>query len=205
MKRFIHISALITLVFICSSSLGQISINGPACVTNNTVYMYTITGTFDSSHTWQLCVTGGTIDSTDSACVSGRWQPFVLVSWTSGSTGSMQLISDSSNAVLSVNVTTQLSGGTIDSSVIFQRVDSITTPNTITCSLPIGGGCSPVYEYQWQQSTDALQWTDINGATDRNLSFSGPVTQPAYFRREVKTTSSDADALSNIAAIFITN
>ncbi len=204
MRKRLYIGCFIAFLFSGIHCFGQVSLNGPACVTNNTEYLYIIGGNYDSSHTWNLCVTGGSIDSTDSSCITGRWDPFVKISWTDSSSGSIQLSSDSGNVSLNVNVTTQLIGGIIDSSVLIQVTDSVTTPASIVCSVPKGGSCNPSYLYQWQQSTDNLQWSDIAGATGQNLAFTAPVAQSGYFRRKVKAEGSDAVAYSSlVAAVFI--
>jgi hypothetical protein len=194
-----------SLVFLSINNklFSQVTLSGPDCVTNNTIYLYTVNGNFDSSHTWTICVTGGSIDGIDSSCSAGKWDPFVKISWNSDSSGSLQLTSDSGNVSLHVDITTQLTGGVIDSTVVVQVVDSVTTPNPILCSTANGGGCSPSYIYQWQQSVDNLTWTDISGATNQNLEFSTALQQSAYYRRKAKTPTSDAIAYSSVAAIFI--
>jgi len=186
------IGGFIFSVILLSTSnklFSQVTLTGPDCVTTNTVYLYTINGNFDSSHTWTICVTGGSIDGIDSSCEQGKWDPFVKISWNGDSVGSLQLTSDSGNA--------------IDSVVVIQVVDSVTTPNTILCSVASGGGCAPSYLYQWQQSADNLTWVDLPDATSRNLEFSTAIQQSAYYRRRAKTPTSDAIAYSSVAAIFI--
>ena len=200
------IGGFIFSVILLSTSnklFSQVTLTGPDCVTTNTVYLYTINGNFDSSHTWTICVTGGSIDGIDSSCEQGKWDPFVKISWNGDSVGSLQLTSDSGNASLHVAITTQLTGGAIDSVVVIQVVDSVTTPNTILCSVASGGGCAPSYLYQWQQSADNLTWVDLPDATSRNLEFSTAIQQSAYYRRRAKTPTSDAIAYSSVAAIFI--
>src|ERR1017187_170876 len=203
MKSVFKIFFLWVAILMQNAANAQVTISGPQCVTNNTVYMYNISGNFDSTHTWGLCITGGSIDGTSVTCISGRRERYIKVTWTSANVASMQLTSASGTASLKVSITTQLSGGTIDSSVVFQGIDSVTTPATIACSLPLGGGCNPSYQYQWQRSADNLVWTDIAGANSQTLGFSKPLNQSTYFRRKVKTTASDAYAVSNTAAIFI--
>jgi hypothetical protein len=204
MRKVIYIFCLVSFLSAGKEGVGQVSLQGPVCVTGNTTYLYTIAGVFDTAHTWALCITGGHIEGSDSSCVSNRQQSFVKVSWDSnGITGALHLTSDSGNADLQVNITTQLTGGTIDENVLIQVVDSADTPAVITCSLPSGGGCSPAYDYQWQRSSDNLQWTDLQGATNSDLEFSNPVAESGYYRRRTKTRTSDAKAYTQVAAIFI--
>jgi hypothetical protein len=197
------IGCLIVLSLISNNVFSQVTITGPVCVTNNIVYLYSINGNFDSSHTWKTCVTGGKIDGTDLSCAEGRWDLYIKISWNIGSSGSIQLTSDSGNASLQVGITTQLSGGIIDSSVLIQVIDSLTTPRTILCSSAGGGSCTPSYIYKWQRSADNMLWIDIANTTSQNLAFSTPIRQSGYYRRKAKTQGSDAVAYTLAAAVFI--
>lgn len=75
-----------------------------------------------------------------------------------------------------------LTGGTISNPT--QSVGCGTTPALIQASVASGGSCSPTYYYQWQQSTDNVNFTDIPGATSQNYQ-PGPLTATTYFRRRV--------------------
>lgn len=57
--------------------------------------------------------------------------------------------------------------------------------------------------YQWQTSTDSLNWTDIVGAINQNLNGSqlGPVSQDTYVRRII---GGDACILAGAADQVVT-
>lgn len=183
---------------------AQVSITGPACVTSDIMYLYTINGTFDSSSTMKVCVTGGIIDTSNASCAEGEWLPFVKIAWNNNITnGSILITSSSGNDSLDVGITLPLAGGTIDSASLVQLSDSTREPAAIHCSAPAGGGCSPSYVYQWQQSANNMAWDDIPNATGQYLSFSAPVLLTTYYRRKTKTTESDAVAYTQAAAVVI--
>ncbi|WP_276504404.1 DUF6443 domain-containing protein [Terrimonas pollutisoli] len=86
--------------------------------------------------------------------------------------------------VVTITVAAALNGGAITSSN--QTITYNTTPAIINASAASGGNCGSSYSYQWQSSTDNVNFTDIGGATAQNLSFSSAETQTKYYRR--KTT-----------------
>ena len=70
--------------------------------------------------------------------------------------------------------------------------NSIEAPIDTTCAgqsvtvngiIPTGG--TGVYTYQWQQSPDGVNWTNINNETSKN--FSGILNTTTYFRRKVSS------------------
>ncbi len=182
----------------------QVTITGPACVTTGVVYMYNISGKFDSTTTMKVCITGGTIDTTGNTCSSGRFQPFIKVSWNAGTTsGSIALTSSSGNANFKAGVTTPLSSGSIESTSKLQTTDSTKVPAMIRCTAATGGGCSPIYIYQWQQGNDNMDWQDIAGETGQNLVLKSSLRKSLYYRRKVTVKGSDSEAVTEAAAIFI--
>jgi gliding motility-associated-like protein len=74
------------------------------------------------------------------------------------------------------------------------------TNATITGSLPTGG--SGAYVYQWQSSTDSVNFVPITGAIGQNYT---PDTLKAttYFQRSGNATSCAAPTVSNIVALHI--
>lgn len=183
---------------------AQVNITGPTCVTSEVMYLYTINGTFDSSSTMKVCVTGGIIDTTHATCAEGEWLPFVKVAWNSNiSSASIVITSSSGNDSLDIGITLPLAGGTIDSASMIQLSDSTKIPVTLYCSAAGGGGCSLSYVYQWQQSANNMAWDDMPNATGQDLSFSTPVLLTTYYRRKTKTTESDAVAYTQAAVVVI--
>ncbi len=55
--------------------------------------------------------------------------------------------------------------------------------NSVISTYPVNYGSAASYE--WQSSTDSINWTDINNATTQNLAGSliGPIFKKTYFRR----------------------
>jgi hypothetical protein len=60
-----------------------------------------------------------------------------------------------------------------------------TAPPAIVATAATGGSCSGAYQYQWQISTNDIQYRDIPGATSANLSYTTPISQTTYFQRKV--------------------
>jgi RHS repeat-associated protein len=184
------------------TAYSQISINGPTCVTIGNAYTYTISGPWGSQNSMNWCITGGVFvsPSVPGSCRSGTPLPQVTVKWTS-STGSISLSTSIGNPFKSITGTSALSGGTISSNL----TQTITTniPATITCPVATGGYCTPSYTYQWQNSADNINWTNISGATGLNLSFTAAPGQTTYYRRSVTETNTSNLAYSNTATVFV--
>jgi hypothetical protein len=53
--------------------------------------------------------------------------------------------------------------GTISNSS--QNINYNTLPAWLNCSAASGGSCTPTYNYQWQQSSDNVNFSDISGET----------------------------------------
>jgi hypothetical protein len=203
MRKKIYCAALFIMLFAFSSH-SQVTITGPSCVTTGVVYMYNINGKFDTASTMKVCITGGTIDTTGKSCSSGNFQPFIKVSWNTGITsGSITLTSSAGNANFKAGITTTLNSGTIESTSKLQTTDSIKVPAMIRCAAATGGGCSPTYIYQWQQSNDNMDWQDIAGETGQNLVLKSSLRRSLYYRRKVTVKGSDSEAVTEAAAIFI--
>jgi hypothetical protein len=184
---------------------SQVRIKGPDCVKAGTVYQYGIEGSWDSASTMQLCVTGGALADSGANCTTGgTLRATVMISWDSAaSSGSLSLSSSKGNATLQVSITRALRPGEMDSTNLFQLIDSGAVPHDIVCPAATGGSCSPLYSYQWQRSPDAIEWTDVPGAGGESLSFQGPPEQTAFYRRKVKETGSGAIGYTEPATIVI--
>jgi hypothetical protein len=183
---------------------SQVLVKGPSCVTTGVSYQYDITGPWQANSSFQFCVTGGVIVDNGTTCYSGNPVSFVRVNWNEQATsGHIAITTDSGNAALDVAITAALDAGQIDSSSRFQRLDSNQVPSIINCSLPAGGNCLPTYTFQWQQSYDLANWTDVDGANGQNLSFTSATNQTLYYRRKVTENGSGAVGYSQESAIMI--
>jgi hypothetical protein len=206
MRKIISLSIFLICFSVPGLLSGQVTITGPTCVAIGTVYQYNIQGSWDSASTMQVCITGGTIaDSSVSGNCTLQTAPLaaVRVSWSDPSGGSLSLTSSRGNASLHVNVASTLEPGMIDSSIAMQEVDSGGIPQPILCSPASGGACSPAYDYQWQQSSDAVNWSDIPRATAENLNFSSGTGQSGFYRRKLTERVSGTIDYSGLAAINI--
>jgi RHS repeat-associated protein len=91
-----------------------------------------------------------------------------------------------------------VSPGTIEPSYI--PLASGTSPGEITGTLASGGGCSGSYTYQWQSSTDGINFSIISGATSLNYT-PGTLTANTWYRRQV-TCSIDI-AYTNVCQVVV--
>ena len=138
---------------------AQMSISGPTCVNPSTQYQYTISGNWGSGTSMTWTVTNGTIVGSS----SGTPLPSIHVTWTSGQTiGTVKVstTNPTSAPTLNVTITSTVSPGSITGN-LSQTISYNTIPGTITCSAATGGGCSPSYSYQWQSSTDGVNFSNI--------------------------------------------
>jgi len=208
MKKYFRTIAWFSLIALFIPMTGmaqQVTISGQTCVTGAVSYLYSFSGKYDTSTTVKICITGGNIEGIASNCIEGKWQSFVKVSWNdNNANGSITINTPNGNTTFNVNVTAALNPGKIESADLDQVIaDSIHKPATIHCSVAQGGNCSPGFQYQWQQSNDKMGWTDINGATGQQLSFTIPVKQMWYYRRRVKETRSGTIGYSDIASVVV--
>lgn len=109
---------------------------------------------------------------------------------TSGSCGTV------STPSVKITVYADLTAGTIGPA---QTICYNTAPANLTgLTAPTGG--TGVYAYQWESSTDNINWNGISGATTANYS-PGALTASTYFRRDV---TSDACGTVFSPAVLIT-
>ncbi|GAB3202266.1 hypothetical protein GCM10027293_27490 [Pontibacter aydingkolensis] len=85
----------------------------------------------------------------------------------------------SSRKTVTVTVTPVIANNTISGN---QIICAGSTPATLTGTLPTGGGTT--YSYQWQQSTDGINFTNITGATSQDYT-PGTVNATTWYRRRV--------------------
>jgi hypothetical protein len=201
-----YLKSLITLVIVLFtkvSVMGQVHISGPDCVIPSVEYQYNIGANWKDSSDLQICIQGGHL--TDSSlCYNGKPISFIRVVWSGDGNNSITIRSSSGDTSLSVSTTGLLDPGTVDSASRMQSLDTLSIPRPINCSAAVGGNCSPVYQYQWQQSENGMAWTNIDEAIAAGLQFSSPVKQTTYYRRKVTEKMTRSVDYSNIAIIAVT-
>src|SRR5689334_3264398 len=149
---------------------SQTSITGSTCVQAGVSYQYTISGNWNQNTAMSWSVTGGAITNPPA---SGTPKPNIFVTWSSS--GTVSLISGIGNASIIVSVSAALSGGVLSNSA--QTITYNTAPATINSTTSASGGsCSPSYSYQWQKSTDNVNFSDLSGQTGLTLNFLSPLT-----------------------------
>ncbi|GHN02519.1 hypothetical protein WSM22_40080 [Cytophagales bacterium WSM2-2] len=109
----------------------------------------------------------------------GTWSPNASI-WT----GSIIIIS------------TPTGGGSIAGST---TICSSTVPGTLTSTL-VGQSGDGIVNYQWEQSSDNTNWSNVSGATSATYS-PGSLTAKTYYRR--KTSAICGTAYSNVVTIDI--
>ena len=108
-------------------------------------------------------------------------------------------VGNSNKIKLTVTGVSDLTGGVIGT---YQNFCLSGDPSTLTqITAPTGAGGSATYTYQWQSSTDSINFSNISGAT--TSTYNPPViTQTTYYRRI--TVSGGCRANSNIVTVKIT-
>lgn len=194
----------INFLIVAVNGISQVTITGETCVRAGGEYQYLLSGIQNDSTVINVCAEGGTVNGGDSSCMQGAALSFVRIAWNMESeNGQVILSSGEGNDTLAVDIADTLNPGTIADDSKEQTVEIDSIPVTILCTKAKGGACRTQYSYQWQKSSDALHWTDIEGAEDKDLFFSAPFSETSYFRREVKEINSNYVDYSNIASVFI--
>lgn len=183
---------------------AQVTISGPSCATVGTPAIYYLSGTYSPPTNWT--VNGGVIteiiSGSSTATLPNSYVPgsatMVKVKWTQ-STGCTLKIN--SNTPQTFSVADAFSKGAITVNKT-QTIAYYTVPSSITCPAASGGSCSPSFTYQWEKSTNTVDWQVISGATGLNLSFTSQVVVPTYYRRKVHTAS-NTDDYSDTATVFV--
>jgi RHS repeat-associated protein len=99
-----------------------------------------------------------------------------------------------------VTVVPQLQGGVVSPST--QSVVSGSTASPLTAT-DASGGYSQSYSYQWQQSANGTNWTNIPGATSRTPYAPGSLTATTYYRLVYSQLIYQIEAYSNVATIIV--
>ena len=128
----------------------------------------------------------------------------VLVIWNDSVTDrKIAVTSDLGNASLMVTGTTELNGGLVDDSNKVEILNADQHNYLFNCAVATGGSCDPNYTYQWQSSTNQLNWTNIQGATSKDLEYSGTIAVSTFFRRVTIETHSNIVAYSDSGQLMI--
>jgi len=181
--RLVASITFLTLILAVHSGFSQFGggpgIYGPTCVSSGVAYQYAFTGSYTGSTAMNWCCTGGTITGGSGGCKYGVPLLNIYVTWNAG-TGTHSLTvtivsGGSGSATINATLTTTLVSGNITSGQT-QNISYNATPATINCAAATGGNCSPSYSYQWQQSADNINFSNVTGATSQNLSFSAGLT-----------------------------
>jgi hypothetical protein len=201
-----HKKSLVVLFSLFSYSIvfGQVDITGPKCVLTTLVYQYDINGNWKENDKVSVCVEGGMLMETGTACVEKQTLSLVKVQWGEGrSTGKISVTSASGTASISVNIASSFNPGFIQNTdkqiFSYNRVLF-----SLSCGPASGGNCSPSYTYQWELSEDNLRWTEIAGATQLNLSANIPLKRTTFFRRKVFESKSRTVGYSNEITVIVT-
>ncbi len=198
-------SILTCIIFFISSALSaQPQINGASCVLPATVYDYFISGNPDSVSQISICIQGGKFTDTRTACRTIQPHSSVKITWDEDAGNASISISYSGGEnSLQIHITRSLSPGNIIDSIKRQMLDYNSIPAVIICSPATGGSCSPAYSYQWQQSSNALNWSNIAGAVGQNLPSQGALIQTVFYRRKITESVSGSITYSDVATVFV--
>jgi RHS repeat-associated protein len=193
-RFFISAGIILCLLLTANNNYAQVSISGPTSVSLNTSYTYypayngSSTVTYNGWYTWTI--SGGYESSTGNTSKSGTCSSVLYsiginVTWTSAS-GMLTFQSNLGSSSITVTGLQPLAGGSITNSPNYGSVLINTNPGfTITASAATGGSCGGSYSYQWQLSTDGVNYGDIiNNAIGQNYSPE-PITTTTYYRRKV--------------------
>jgi RHS repeat-associated protein len=194
------ISFFISLLLF-KTAQAQVSISGPSCIVAGVEYQYTISGSWNFTTYMDWCVTGGTITGSGGTCQSGTPLPQIYVTFTAGTGRRIDLYTSIGSASLIITVAATFNPGT--ATPASQNIYLGQTPATISCTAASGGSCGASYSYQWQQSPDNVNFTDISSATGQNLSFISGPSAPTYYRRKVTVSPDGTIGYSNTHTVFI--
>jgi len=202
-----EIKTLLLALALCglTAARSQVSITGPGCVLPGVQYQYLISTPDTTGAGIHICLTGGIYSAGGGTCLDDSLVASVLVVWNTGVTSAaISFNSNAGTAAKTISLSSTLQPGGIDTASQVQTVGYGSTFSAITCTDATGGNCSPAYNYQWQQSADNLVWSDISGATGKDLSTGAALTQTTYFRRKVTEKASGTIGYSNAATVMVT-
>lgn len=103
---------------------------------------------------------------------------------------------ESTPATITVQITAGVGGNTIGTE---QTLCQGNSPAALTGTGTLTGG-NGTFTYQWQQSTDGVNWSDITGATYANYS-PGALNDTTWYRRNV--SSNNCGSTSNVVVVNV--
>lgn len=175
--------------------LGDCSIYGAVSVVEGPEYEYFLE-----------CASGLTADYWEIECgVAKDWYGnMVLINWSTNNCSSSYVramrFDGTILATLVVDISQNVNGGTISNPQ--QTIGAGQIPATIFSTSPNASTCLSAYAfYQWQSSTDGVNFVDIPGANDESYQ-PGSLFVTTYFRRRA-TCSSDVLYTVNNAVITV--
>jgi gliding motility-associated-like protein len=149
---------------------------------------------------------GGNVVLTASGASTYAWSPATDLSATTGATVTASSAATttytvtgtsaagcSNSTTVTVTVGAGLAAGSIAAS---QEICKFATPAALTSSADASGG-SGIYTYQWQSSSDNVNFTDISGASAVGYS-PGSLSATTYYRRKV------ADGVTEVISNTVT-
>src|SRR6266542_2548288 len=213
-KYSLYSTLLFLLLFLIQKNNLYAQITGitstSSCGVVGYTYTYSIAGTMDNN-TMFWCVSGGggiivqafgNSLSFSGNCVSGMGIGQIVVKWTVAGTGLISITSSNGSPSKSVPIVNPLNPGSITSNKT-QTISYNTAPANINCSAASGGDCAPSFSYQWQQSINSVDWTDVANKTSQNFSTTALLIQTTYYRRKVTETQSNTVDYSDVATVNV--
>lgn len=201
-----HICAIVMSFFsvlVIETAFAQGTISGPSCVKSGFEYQYLISFTGKFKDKSQICISGGKLVDSKTECTFVDTFAAIKVVWDQKATkGKISFSSVKGNASLDVTVIEELNPGSINNRKS-QLIDYNSKREQIACTPATGGSCSPVYEYQWEVSEDALEWKELKGANEINLTNQEQQKRPLFYRRRVSEKTSSIVAYSDIASVYL--
>ncbi|WP_207515623.1 DUF6443 domain-containing protein [Longitalea luteola] len=114
---------------------------------------------------------------------------------------SCEVTADTYSAVAVVDVNPKFDPNLIlPASMIIQAG---TKPGILSGGPASGGGCNNNYAYQWQYSTDGVNYSAAPGDNQGLTYEPGPVSVTTYYRRRVKCTGNNEETYTNVCAVTV--
>jgi len=173
--------SLLSTVFCFSQVITGASYEN-TCVFSGNTYSYQISS-YNSSNKWE--VVGGTINGTTNTTVTNVTIPVINITWNSTTTGTIKYYTPSTATTPTAVLTVTMVNPSIVPDNSEYNYPFIPSGTSIKM-LFIGSGdaaCNSLVFYQWSQSSDGTNFTDIAGATNKDYLVTGIFTQTTYFRR----------------------
>jgi hypothetical protein len=177
------------------ASAGDITLNGDTICSGTTTTLTASTGIASPTFNWYVSAMATTSFYTGASYTTSALTADTTFFVSVSGTGSCENTSGTRKQV-TVTVRDTLDGGTIGTD---QTICSNITPATINELIAARGG-SIHYSYQWQSSTDSLNWSNSTGATATNF-LPATLAVTTWFRRV--TTDDCGTVYSNIVKITV--